>query len=263
MDDAAQSVSGVNVSPRLESRNDERITYRGLLGGGSSRNFFTWYVPSDAYNVERFDFNKGSNSLMFGDSQPGGQATIYTKRARERNSIEFLASVGSYDAFRFQLDANRKLRGNLFMRVNLVNRRSKTYVKGTNDVFRAGHVALTYEPFKTTTIRVEGERGSTHRVRADSALAINDVAAAGRGFSANNQWYYTSDGEIIDRTSTTPAAVHRSGPTGNQVSLLQGQTQDIRLHNGTYKTFSGFDQYTNMIGTVDYNNRYSMSLMAA
>ena len=81
MEDAAQFVSGVNVTPRLESRNDDRITYRGLAGGGSSRNFFTWFVPSDAYNVERFDFNKGSNSMMFGDSNPGGQATIYTKRA--------------------------------------------------------------------------------------------------------------------------------------------------------------------------------------
>ncbi len=255
LEDAAQYVAGVNVTPRLESRNDDRITYRGLSGSGSSRNFFTWYVPSDAYNVERFDFNKGSNSLMFGDSQPGGQATIYTKRARSRNLAEVFASVGSYDAYRFQLDVNRKVTDNFFVRVNLVNRRNKTYVKGTNDVFRAGDLAFTYEPFKTTTIRVELERGETNRVRADSALAINDGAAAGRGFNTNNQWYYTSDGEIVQRTSTSPAAVDRSGPSGNQVSLLQGQTQAVRLPNGTYKTFSGFDQYTNMLGTGDYNNR--------
>lgn len=257
MDDAARFVAGVDVTPRLEARNDERITYRGISTGGASRNFFQWYVPSDSYNVERYDFNKGSNSLMFGDSSPGGQATIYTKRARPRNTTEFFASAGSYDAFRFQFDANRKLSDTLFMRVNLVNRRNKTYVKGTNDVFRAGHIALTWEPLKTTTIRLEGERGSTHRVRADSALAINDVAAAGRGFSSNNQWYYTSDGDIFYRTSTfPPLAVDRSGPSGNQVSLLQGQTQAVRLPNGTFKNFTGFDKYTNMLGTVDYNNRF-------
>ncbi len=256
MDDAARFIAGVDVTPRLEARNDERINYRGLSTGGASRNFFTWYVPSDAYNVERYDFAKGSNSLMFGDSSPGGQASIFTKRARSRNSTEFLASVGSYDAFRFQLDANRKLHDKFFMRVNLANRRNKTYVRTTNDVFRAGHIAFTYEPFKTTTIRVEGERGETYRIRADSALAINDVAAAGRGFSTNNQWYYTSDGEIIQRTATNPPlAIDRSGPSGNQVSLLQGQTQAVRLPNGTFRNFSGFDQYTNMLGTVDYNNR--------
>jgi hypothetical protein len=256
MEDAAQYVSGVNVTPRLESRNDDRITYRGLAGSGSSRNFFTWYVPSDAYNVERFDFNKGSNSLMFGDSQPGGQATIYTKRARSRNMEEVFASYGSYEAYRVQLDVNRKVTNNFFVRMNLVNRRNKTYVKGTNDVFRAADLAFTYEPFKTTAIRVELERGVTNRVRADSALAINDVAAAGRGFATNNQWYYTSDGEILYRTATNPPlAIDRSGPSGSQVSLLQGQTRAVRLPDGTQKIFSGFDQYTNMLGTVDYNNR--------
>ncbi len=255
MEDAAQYVAGVNVTPRLESRNDDRITYRGLSGSGSSRNFFTWYVPSDTYNVERFDFNKGSNSLMFGDSQPGGQATIYTKRARSRNMEELFASYGSYQAYRVQLDVNRKVTDNFFVRLNLVNRRNKTYVRGTNDVFRAADLAFTYEPFKTTTIRVELERGETHRVRADSALAVNDVAATGRGFSSNNQWYYTSDQEIFYRTSTFPAAIDRNGPSGNQVSLLAGQSQPVRLPNGTFKTFTGFDKYTNMLGTVDYNNR--------
>ncbi|MSU23075.1 MAG: hypothetical protein EXS32_04545 [Opitutus sp.] len=255
IEDAAQYVSGVNVTPRLESRNDDRITYRGLSGSGSSRNFFTWYVPSDAYNVERFDFNKGSNSLMFGDSQPGGQATIYTKRARSRNLEELFVSYGSYEAYRVQLDVNRKVRNNFFVRLNLANRRNKTYVKGTNDVFRAADLAFTYEPFKTTAIRVELERGETHRVRADSALAVNDVAAAGRGFN-NSNWYYTSDKEIFQRTATFPvAATDRSGPSGNQVSLLAGQTQAVRLPNGTQKLFTGFDQYTNMLGTVDYNNR--------
>lgn len=256
LDDAAAFVAGVTVTPRLESRNDERVNYRGLSTGGISRNFFQWFVPSDAYNVERYDFAKGSNSLMFGDSSPGGQATVYTKRARPRNTTEFFASYGSYEAFRFQLDVNRRLHDKVFMRVNLANRRNKTYVRTTNDVFRAGHIALTYEPFKSTTIRIEGERGETHRIRADSALAINDVAAAGRGFSTNNQWYFTSDGEIIQRTATNPPlAIDRSGPSGNQVSLLQGQTQAVRLPNGTFREFSGFDQYTNMLGTVDYNNR--------
>src|SRR5262249_24758983 len=162
-----------------------------------------------------------------GDSQPGGQATIYTKRARARNMEELFASYGSYDAYRFQLDVNRRVLDNLFLRVNLVNRRNKTYVRGTNDVFRAGDLAITYEPFKTTVLRVELERGTTFRVRADSALAINDVAATGRGFATNNQWYYTSDGEILYRTSTFPAAIDRSGPSGNQVSLLAGQTQAV------------------------------------
>ena len=82
VDDAAAFVAGVTSIPLSEARGDEgRITFRGLSGGGNtSRNFFQWSVPSDTYNVERFDFGKGSNSLMFGDSAPGGQVTTTTKR---------------------------------------------------------------------------------------------------------------------------------------------------------------------------------------
>ena len=256
MEDAAQYVAGLNVTPRLESRNDDRINYRGLSGNSSSRNFFTWFVPSDAYNVERFDFNKGSNSMMFGESPPGGGATVYTKRARPRNFEEVFASYGTFGVYRFQLDVNRRLTDTLAVRFNAANRRNATYVRGTNDVFRAGHLTFTYQPFRTTTVRLEVERGETHRLRADSALAINDVAAAGRGFSTNNVWYYTSEGEILYRTTTfPPLAIDRSGPSGNAVSLLAGQQAAVRLPNGTSKVFSGFDQYTNMLGTGDYNNR--------
>ena len=151
----------------LESRNDDRITYRGLSGSGSSRNFFTWYVPSDAYNVERFDFNKGSNSMMFGESPPGGGATVYTKRARQRNLEEVFASYGTFGVYRFQLDVNRRLTDTLAIRFNAANRRNATYVRGTNDVFRAADLAVTYQPFRTTTVRMEFERGETHRLRSD------------------------------------------------------------------------------------------------
>jgi hypothetical protein len=42
-------------------------------------------VPSDTYNVERIDFGKGSNSLIFGDVEPGGQGSVFTKRAQMKN----------------------------------------------------------------------------------------------------------------------------------------------------------------------------------
>jgi len=88
-------------------------------------------------------------------------------------------------------------------------------------------------------------------VKAGLAMAL--VTAAVPGLA---QLGATSDGEIFLRTGTFPVlAIDRSGPSGNSVSLLQGQTRAVRLPNGTQKIFTGFDQYTNMLGTVDYNNR--------
>ena len=39
-------------------------------------------------DIDRIDFSKGSNSLIYGDSIPGGMANSYTKRPRFRNSGE-------------------------------------------------------------------------------------------------------------------------------------------------------------------------------
>ena len=99
LEDGAIFIANVNTVSNLETKiDDSRPNFRGMELGGrangqSSRNFFLWYVPADTYNIERIAFNKGSNSLMFGDASPGGLAATYTKRARFTN----LASVTGAD----------------------------------------------------------------------------------------------------------------------------------------------------------------------
>ncbi len=258
MDDAAAFVSGLTVTPRLEARNDNsRITFRGLGGSGNtSRNFFQWSVPSDTYNVERFDFGKGSNSLMFGDSTPGGQVMTTTKRARFLNTNEALAFIDNNGSYRLQLDLNRKITKNLALRLNGVNRSDVSYVKNSYQRFRAIDLALTYRPFTNTVISLDAERGLYQRRRADNTAAIRETAAAGRGFATNNRWYYTSDGEIIQRTATNPPlAIDRSGVGGGTVSLLEGQSVPVLLPNGTYKVFQGLEKSFNILGFGDYLDR--------
>jgi hypothetical protein len=257
MDDAAAFVSGVTVVPRMEARNDDgRMTFRGLTGSAdTSRNFFKWSVPSDTYNVERFDFGKGSNSMMFGDSTPGGQVTTTTKRARFANSGELLLFRDSRDSYRAQLDFNRKITSKFAVRLNVVNRTDNSYVRGSFQTFRAGDIAFAYRPFAHTLISVEAERGQYIRRRADNTAAILPVAAAGRGFSTNNRWYVTSDGEVIQRPSAAVPTIDTTGGSGSAVSLLEGQTAAVRLPDGSTKLFKGFSRSFNILGIGDYFDR--------
>ena len=43
----------------------------------------TWggYVASDTYHTERLEFARGPNSILFGDGNPGGINTTFTKQA--------------------------------------------------------------------------------------------------------------------------------------------------------------------------------------
>ena len=259
LDDAGAFIAGVTSVPLSESRNDDgRLTFRGLSSSTNTvRNFFQWSVPTDTYNVERFDFGKGSNSLMFGDSAPGGQVTTTTKRARFNNATTVLANYTDQGSYRFQIDINRKLSRQFALRINLVNRNDLSYVEGSYQRFRAADLAFTYRPFKNTVITLDAEAGRYERRRSDNTAAIRNVAAPGRSFSTNNRWYYTSDGEIIQRTATNPPnAVDRLGSTGSStLSLLEGQAVSVRLPDGSEKLFRGFDRSFNILGFGDYLDR--------
>jgi outer membrane receptor protein involved in Fe transport len=271
LEDAAIFVANVNTVSDLDTKvDDNRSNYRGMELGGrangqSSRNFFLWYAPTDTYNIERIDFNKGSNSLMFGDAAPGGLAATYTKRARFTNLGSVSGVYGPYGGYRGTLDLNRKLNEKLAVRLNLLDRSQRSYIDLAESNLRAMHGAMTLKLTPTTTIRLEGEAGKFDRIRASNGVSIRTNSAPGQGFVTNNRWYYTSDGRILNRTSSNPAAIDRAGVGGNTVSLLEGQTAVVNLmtQNAAGTTvassrtlsFNGYDRSLNLLGVNDYLDR--------
>ena len=118
-DDVAGYVANVYAAPVMENDNAKgNFAFRGLSQTNNvSRNYFRWYIPSDTYNVERIDFGKGSNSLIFGEVEPGGNGAVFTKRPRFANFGEVMAFYNSDGAYRGQLDYNRKVASNLANRM--------------------------------------------------------------------------------------------------------------------------------------------------
>lgn len=274
--DAGYFVAGLDSLDEHERDTDDgRTSFRGLDLGGrensqSSRNFFLWYSRSDTYNSERIDFNKGSNSLMYGDASPGGLATVYTKRAMDNNFVELTAQYGSYDSYRLMLDVNRKLTDNLFLRFNTVDRNTRSYLDFASDHLKGYHFAATYKPFENTIIRAEYEKLDFDRSRANSGLEINQRAALGRGFSTTSRNYYTSDGDYVDSRArlvyesdgsggfNTPYAIasndRRNGATGDDLSLSVGMTQTVRdrTTGAPLLTVGPFPRNINTRGTRDF-----------
>lgn len=271
LEDTAKWIANLDVVDQHETGAEEqRVAFRGMQLGGlespqSSRNFFTWFTPTDTYNIDRVDFSKGSNSLMFGDSNPGGMATSYTKRAHfGKNTAKATFNVDSFGSHRAQFDVNRKLGEKLALRVNAVDRDEKSYLEFAHASLRAAHGAISFRPFTQTQIRLEGEKGRFERKRASNTLSIRELSAPGLGFSTVNRWYVTSDRDIRLVTTANTSATDRSGAGGDQLSLMEGQTQSVLLTNrvgnanvasGQTRTFRGFDRDINLRGTTDFLNR--------
>ena len=261
-DEVTRFVANVYAAPTMENDNQtDNFSFRGLSQRFNvSRNYFRWYVPSDTYNVERIDFGKGSNSLIFGDVEPGGQGSVFTKRALMKNFGTLHAQYGSEGAYRFQLDLNRRLREGLALRVNVVRRSEKTFQDASEYKLEGETLALTWQPFKNTLIRLEAERGDFENSRGFSGITIREQSARSLGFTSAGPWY-TSDGAWFNQSSL-PSADRSStnGPAGGSLTLLEGDFYDVTMRNaagaivGT-KRVSGYPKHYNLRGSFDRQAR--------
>ncbi|WP_414663016.1 TonB-dependent siderophore receptor [Horticoccus sp. 23ND18S-11] len=258
-DEVANFIANAYAPPTLENDNQSgAIAFRGLTGSTATRNYFRWYIPSDTYNVERIDFGKGSNSLIFGDVEPGGQAAVFTKRALMRNFGTVSAQYNSDGAYRFMLDYNRKLREGLAMRFNAVRRQERTFQDASTFTLEGETLTATWQPLKTTLIRVDYERGDFANVRGFGGVTIREQSGRSRSYTTD-RLYYTSDGEWFQRSSL-PTADRSNGPAGGSPSLLEGEYFDVTMRNaagaivGT-KRFNGYPKHYNLRGSFDRQNR--------
>jgi outer membrane receptor protein involved in Fe transport len=166
-------------------------------------------TPSDSYNIERIDFGRGSNSLLFGDTEPGGQANIYTKRARSgRNFGSALLAVGSFNIYRVNLDYNHSFSDKFAARLNVTKNYQENYYDWYEAGQEAGHLAVTYRPFENTAIRAEAEVGRYDRNLVTNSLRRFQNIANGRGF--NQRYTVLPDRTVIDNR-TLPAVDRQAG----------------------------------------------------
>jgi outer membrane receptor protein involved in Fe transport len=285
-DEVIGYIAGVFVPGLMENDNQQdNLAFRGLAQRGNlSRNYFRWYAPSDTYNVERIDFGKGSNSLIFGEGEPGGQGTVFTKRAQFRNFGRVMAQVTDEGAYRVQLDLNRRLRDNLAVRVNLIERIEKTFQDASEFGLSGVTGTVTWEPFPRTQVRVEYEQGDFENSRGYAGVNLREISGRSRAFQGGVT--YTSDGEyfyagstarpLVPNTDFTHPAVNgvtvnrlRSAnpdlaagnrPSGATLSLFEGGFIDVIMRNaagltvGT-KRFAGLPKEYNIRGAFDRQGR--------
>jgi outer membrane receptor protein involved in Fe transport len=270
-DETAQFVANVYALPLMENDNQGgNFSFRGMTQVNNiSRNYFRWFIPSDTYNVERIDFGKGSNSLIFGAVEPGGQGAAFTKRPMLRNFGEVLAFFNSEGAYRYQLDYHRKLTGTLALRFNAVRRQEKTFQDASAYKFSGETLAALWRPFKRTSIRIEGEKGKYDNTRGFAGINVWEQSARSNAWSTAGT-YYTSDGVwVIQAAQSAADRASANSVAGGQPSLIEGSFVDVTMRNaagaivGT-KRINGFPKRYNLRGGFDKQarpfNTYSITI---
>ncbi|HKB89330.1 MAG TPA: TonB-dependent receptor plug domain-containing protein [Opitutaceae bacterium] len=147
------------------------FTQRGSSGSFgnptlTTRNYFLWYVNGDSYNVERYEFARGPNGVLFGDGPLAGVGTTFTKVARlDRPIYSIAGTIDSWGGRRGTIDINQPLTSYLAVRFNAVEQHGNGWMDRSDFLREGKDLTATLRLSPKDTIRVEGEIGKeNHRL---------------------------------------------------------------------------------------------------
>lgn len=160
----------------------------GQQGGpGPTRNYFSFYQDGDTYNIDRVEFLRGPNSLVFGLGTVGGTQAYYTKVPRtDKDFITPTVTVDDNGSARFEIDINRRLSNGLTLRLNALHDDNRGWRKGDKNETRALDLALLYKFTDRTSLRVEAERA--HKEKTLISSSISDKLSGWDGVTASQTW---------------------------------------------------------------------------
>lgn len=97
------------VTPSGETREEGIFNIRGFRVNRSKRNGLTALYAQDMTNVARVEVVKGPNSILFGETSPGGIINYVTRRPMPERFQSIDLSIGSFGYFRGQVESTGPL----------------------------------------------------------------------------------------------------------------------------------------------------------
>ncbi|HEY8993542.1 MAG TPA: hypothetical protein VIM71_02555 [Lacunisphaera sp.] len=177
-----------------------------IINTGQQRNYFLNSGIGDTYNVERIDFGRGPNAVLFSvgsNNVLGGGISSQGKRARfDRNTDTVAVTIGSWDYYRGTIDVNRVLTDKFAVRANGVLQKRGGWMQ--NEFEDRTGITLTgsYRLAPRTELRIEG-----YNDRVKRTLPVVPYFDKLSGWNGSTVF----DGRITDAmlsTTATPGATY-------------------------------------------------------
>jgi iron complex outermembrane receptor protein len=221
---------------------------RGIGSGTLTRNFFKVSNPTDNFNIERATVASGPNAILFGLGSPAGILDASPARALMRNRYGFELTYDSENSKRATFDANTVVVPQKFsLRLMGLSKRDYTEKSPNLDRDERLYGAVTFKPFKSTTLVVQAEKDSRNWNRAGRIVPTDQFSpwliadkVAGSG--------YTTAKPTYDNTSVTGVTTNRIFTQGgNSPVVIQGGSVPTRSWNQSVTvrspgTLPGVDQ---------------------
>lgn len=136
---------------------EQQIKFRGLSSTSQLYDFFTRRAPQDAYNRDRVEIARGTNTMVFGQSEPGGKANIHPKRAMFANDKKVAEVKAGNLEITGRLDYNKEINDKLAVRVMASHSLKEADEEHAEKKFDGATAAITYRPTRNTSIQMHLE----------------------------------------------------------------------------------------------------------
>lgn len=210
-----------NGDSRPGSRNiaDDAGNSRGLGNVDKTRNYFRTTIEADSYNTDRFALVSGANAVQFGLGGAAGTAESTSVRANlTRNREKLQLRADSYGSQRAVVDFSQVLAPRVLAVRGIFLKDNKEYfIRPGYDNQRRAFLTTTYQPFKHTTLRVEGEYAWRRDGRPPTTMA-RDI-----GYMYWRASQLAGNPQVYDnRAATAPTAGRPAAPS---FALSDGTTR--------------------------------------
>lgn len=166
-DGSMQGFATSGAAGQLPSQAQQPLMIRGQASSLALRNFFPYANTPDSFNLDRIDFTRGPNSVLFGAGGGGGALNSVTKQAMlGRNFTTLRLQAGSWDRLRTTADINQTFSPKLAIRTNLLWASGASWREHEWEDRTGAHVTATYEPVPWLNIRAEAEYRKVSRLTA-------------------------------------------------------------------------------------------------
>ncbi|MES2692642.1 MAG: hypothetical protein V4773_04155, partial [Verrucomicrobiota bacterium] len=186
VDAAVWSPNSFLVAPTSDF-SDYRVDFRSANTGSSpSVNYFGFSHTMDSYSIERLEFARGPNSILFGQGNLSGIATVNLKQPRFRNFGQVQFRFDDLENIRTSVDINRQLfAGKAAVRVAALYQEGERWRKPSVDDRQGLFAAAAVKIGASAAIRFEAEWGHQERSWGDQNFFDNASAWNGTPYTGN------------------------------------------------------------------------------
>jgi len=214
-------------------------------------------IPINTYNLESIEISRGPSSTLFGIGSPSGAVNTIKGRAHlTRESSQVVFRADSFGGYSTSLNFNRPLwRDKLALRAAAYYAAGAVPQKPSYDLTRRVYGAVTFQPFKHTTIRGNIEYFREQR-QSPNALTPRDGVSEwlANGKPSWNPLTFTAT--VNGRTTALTAAQDNTGafPLGLFVNTTTYTRPSMFIDAGAVKLWE-----INRLGTTANPNSASAS----